>query len=78
MSRKQSILLCALFLAFLWGFLLLSLLTPSREFSPMENRTLAQRPAFSLSALFSGQWARDSEDYLTDQFPLRDTWVGLK
>ena len=44
----------------------------------MENRTLAQRPEFSLSSFFSGQWARDSEAYLTDQFPLRDTWVGLK
>ncbi len=78
MKRKQAVLLCALFLAFLWGFLLLSLLTPSRSFSPMENRTLAQRPEFSLSSFFSGQWARDSEAYLTDQFPLRDTWVGLK
>lgn len=78
MTRKQSILLCALFLAFLWGFLLLGLFTPDRQFSPMENRTLAQKPAFTLSALFSGQWAQDTETYLTDQFPLRDSWVGLK
>lgn len=78
MTRKQSFALCALFLAFLCLFPLLELLKPDRQFSPMENRTLAQKPAFSLSRFFSGQWARDSEDYLTDQFPLRDAWVGLK
>ena len=78
MTKKQSAALCALFLLFLCLFPLLGLLQPDREFSPMENRTLAQKPAFRLSAFFSGQWAQDCESYLTDQFPLRDAWVGLK
>lgn len=78
MSKKQAALLCGLFLTFLAVFFALNLAWPDREFSPMENRMLAQRPAFSLSALFSGQWTSDFETYLTDQFPLRDTWVGAK
>lgn len=78
MSKKQSILLCGLFLLFLAVFSLLNLFWPDREFSEMENRTLASNPPFSFQALFSGQWTTDYETYLTDQFPLRDTWVGIK
>ena len=78
MSKKQSILLCGLFLLFLAVFSLLNLFWPDREFSEMENRTLANNPPFSFQALFSGQWTTDYETYLTDQFPLRDTWVGIK
>ena len=78
MSKKQAALLCGLFVSFLALFFVLHILWPARTFSPMENRMLQQKPAFSLSALFSGQWTSDYETYLTDQFPLRDTWVGAK
>ena len=78
MSKKQSIALCGLFVLFILVCAVLNLCWPDREFSPMENRTLAQRPDFSWKGLFSGEWTQDFETYLTDQFPLRDTWVGLK
>ena len=67
-----------LFAAFLGGFLLLNLLLPDRAFSPMENRSLAQAPAFTLKRVFSGGFEEDSEAYVTDQFAFRDGWMGLK
>lgn len=40
-------------------------------FSATENRMLAQRPAFSLSAFFDGSFADGLERYLADRFPAR-------
>lgn len=77
-GTARAVLLCAMFCVFITGGFLWNLLTPDRDFSPMENRTLAQKPEFSFKALFSGQYTADMETYLTDQFAGRDFWVGLK
>lgn len=58
-------------------FVLLGLLAPDREFSQGENRKLAQRAEFSLSALAEGKLFEDLGSYLADQFPGRDMWIGL-
>lgn len=79
MSKKASQwVTIALFCAFLGGFGLLHLFLPDREFSPVENRNLAQVPAFSWEKLADGSFTADLEEYLADQFPLRDGWMGLK
>jgi hypothetical protein len=78
MTKTAKRLTAALFLLFLWGLGLLHLLLPDRTFSAVENRNLAQAPAFSWSALASGSYTSDLETYLADQFPLRDGWMGLK
>ena len=78
MSSKQAKLICGLFAGFIGLLGLLNLLWPVKEFSEMENRMLAQYPKFSFQSLFAGKWTVDFEKYLTDQFPLRDTWVGGK
>lgn len=52
-----------------------SLILPDRSFSPNENRYLEQRPAFTLKALFSGNYTADVERYTADQIALRDTWM---
>jgi len=66
------------FTVFIGAFFALMLLLPDRESSQQENRLLAQAPAFSPKALFAGSFTRDFEDYLSDQFPLRDRWITLK
>ncbi len=79
MSEKISQRVTAVvFCAFLAGFGILHILLPDREFSPVENRTLARRPAFSWTALADGSYTAGLEKYLEDQFPLRDGWMGLK
>lgn len=78
MNRKQSWNLVTLFLLLIFGFTAASLLKPDTDFSENENRSLAQKPAFSLESLFSGTFSQEYEEYLTDQFLLRDQWIGLK
>lgn len=71
----------ALFFGFLWSFSAVNLLLPDKTYSALENRYLAQNPAFSLRALLdSGErgFARRFEGYVNDQFALRDGWITLK
>ena len=74
MQRVTAILFCL----FIGGFGVMHLILPDREFSPMENRNLSQLPEFSWQSLKEGTYTADLEEYLADQFPLRDSWIGLK
>lgn len=78
MSKKYSTFITALFCLFLFGFGIALILSPSRDFSDQENRYLAQFKAPTLKTLRSGEFMEKFEDYVTDQFPLRDQWVQLK
>lgn len=49
-----------------------------KKFSENENRTLTQFPEFSFSSLTSGKFMTDSENFVADQFFLRDYWISLK
>lgn len=75
--RLPELLPAAVLLGGIALLLALFLLAPDREFSDQENRKLAQRPEFSLSALADGSFYGDLGDYLADQFPGRDLWIGL-
>lgn len=78
MSKKTTW-ITVLTAAVLIGLLtILDLLNKERGFSQTENRVLASRPEFSLSSLFEGDYTADFEDFVTDQFVARDSWIGLK
>lgn len=66
------------FCLMIFGFALASLLHTSAEFSETENRVLAQRPQAGLTGVLNGAFESGYEDYLTDQFVLRDRWIALK
>ena len=78
MKKTMQIMTAILFCAFIGGFGVLHLVMPDRGFSPVENRNLAELPKFSFAALKDGSYTADIEEYLADQFPLRDGWIGLK
>ena len=78
MSKKYSVFITALFCLFTFGFGIALILSPSRDFSEQENRYLSQFKAPTLATIRSGEFMEDFEDYVTDQFPLRDQWVQLK
>ena len=78
MSKKYSVFITALFCLFTFGFGAALILTPSRDFSDQENRYLSQFKAPTPDTLRSGKFMEDFEDYVTDQFPLRDQWIQLK
>ena len=79
--KKQSFypaVITGLFCAFLGCGALLSVFLPKKGFSETENRYLAQLPQFSWDSLKSGKFGTDYEKYLSDQFPFRDDWIGVK
>lgn len=48
-----------------------------RDYSELENRTLQQKPAFSYKKVLKGTYQKQYENYLSDQFPGRDSWVDM-
>ena len=74
--KKRPVLL--LFFGFLFGFMVLDGLWPKREFSELENKSLAQFPAFSFPSLMRNEWTARYGDYVKEQFALRDTWIDLQ
>lgn len=51
---------------------------PDKSISEKENRALVQRPKVTVEKLFSGEYTSELGNYLADQFPFRDGFVGLK
>lgn len=78
LSKASAKALSVIFCLTLGGLSLLSVLLPDRDFSEQENRTLQQLPVFSAEALFSGEYGREIDRYLSDQFPGRDFFVEVK
>lgn len=48
------------------------------EFSENENRYLATMPSLKIESIKSGDFVNELQDYITDNFPFRDAFVGLK
>ena len=77
-TKKQNLATIVVFLVLVFGTAIWTLVSPKKEFSERENRTLAMIPAPSVERCFSGKFEKDYETYLTDQFPWRDGWIGMK
>ena len=78
MNKKALWIQTGVFIAFIALFFIWNLIKPQKGFSEVENRTLQTRPQFSLSSFFGGSFTKQYEDYVTDQFALRDGWTSLK
>lgn len=77
-TKAQNIVRIVFFLGMIFGMTVLTLVYPVREFSERENEALAQMPALRVADVFSGEFEKNYEEYLTDQFPFRDQWIGVK
>lgn len=66
------------FCLLIFGFTAATILTPSSEFSETENRVLAGMPEPRVDAILSGDFEAHYEEYLADQFILRNQWIALK
>jgi len=67
-----------IFMILIFGLTVASILKKPIVFSENENRYLAEKPEFSLDALFEGSYTQDYETYITDQFVFRDQWITGK
>ncbi len=68
----------SLFLLLVFGMTVLDVISPDRSFSENENRELALFPEVNTERIFSGEFGRDYESYITDQFVLRDPFIKIK
>ena len=69
--RLQAEMLSVVLIAVVVAFVALALITPDKDFSESENRSLAKFPKFSDSFL------SDLGSYVADQFPGRDIWMSV-
>ena len=75
MNKKMT----AFVIATLWGALTLAAwFSPAKASSDAERRPLAQLPQIRGENVLNGKFMGDFEDYTLDQFPLRDSFRGLK
>ena len=54
------------------------ILQKDKTYSSAENRTLQLFPKFTVKRVLDGKFQKKYETYLSDQFPLRDSWVKLQ
>ncbi len=78
MKKIIDILTSVLFAAFLFAFAIAFVLTPDTNFSEEENRSLRTFPKFTWERLLDGSFSSDINEYFADQFPARDSLVGIK
>jgi hypothetical protein len=58
--------------------LMFDFLGPIRVFSSYENRYLTQRPELKWEDVVNGRWMLTYEEFINDQFMMRDGWITLK
>ncbi len=79
MKFARQYFLLGFFALFIWGLFAADMFTPPRERSAVEE--LAQRPGFSVHALFArgdAGYTLRYEEFVNDQFVGRDSWITLK
>ena len=55
---------------------MLFFILPDRESSETENRNLQQFPKLTWNTVTQGRFETQFDDYIADQFPMRDMWTG--
>lgn len=68
----------AVLLGFVGIMTAVDIFTPVKAFSEMENRSLRTESKLSISRLISGDFQKDYETMVSDQFAGRDGWISAK
>ena len=78
MEKIKKILVVAAMALTLLGIFAAHIVLPDGDVSDAERRPLAQLPELTWKDVFSGDYFGDLEEYLLDQFPLRESFRRLK
>lgn len=78
MKKIRNLITVVSFVCLLFGFAAAFWIVPDNAFSEQENRSLRTFPKFTWEKLASGAYSEQINDYFADQFPLRDSLVGIK
>lgn len=78
MKQRQGLLVTVLFCLFILAGGLGLLLLPKRQYSEAERRALAELPALTPEAVFSGSFSERMDDWAADHFPFREGFRHLE
>lgn len=78
MKKLKYLLVPFVFVLIISSLTLSLFIMPDKDISVWERRRLQQLPEISYQSLSKGTFMRNFETYLTDQFPLRDSFRTLK
>ncbi len=78
MKQKTDRMLVVGFVATLFLVAITFFLMPVQRFSELENRYLQSAPQLTWDNLLSHTYAEEAESFVTDHFPFRGKWVGVK
>ncbi|GKV70171.1 hypothetical protein NCCP2716_26690 [Sporosarcina sp. NCCP-2716] len=76
--KKTDYAAVIIFCGFLLTFGLLTVLSKDKSFSEDENRVLQQLPCITWERIVSGDYTKEMETYLSDQFVSKRFWTGVK
>ena len=77
-KKIYSILISIVFILFVGEISIMNLVKKDDLISVQENRSLQQKPEFSVENLINGDFTKEYSTYMSDQFPMRNTWIKLK
>lgn len=78
MEEKITKVLSIIIIIITFSFSILFLTSKKTNFSENENRTLATFPSFEIKKLIHGDYIKQLEEYMQDQFPFRDFFLSYK
>jgi len=76
-NRILSVMITALFLAFIIAGCILYIFLPKKNYSETEKRYLAGAPEISVENIKTGKFSEEFENYLSDHTPLRTFFVSV-
>ncbi len=77
-DKTKYIIIIALFVALIGGFLIASVILEDKDISYSERRPLEQMPELNIKDVVSTEFMKDFGDYVLDQFPLREGFRKVK
>ncbi len=75
---KKEIIVVFIYIIILFSLSIADMVKKDRFFSESENRILAEKPAFDWKEVLEGNYSKDYEEYVSDQFFFRDNFILLK
>jgi len=70
--------LSILFIIMIFSIMLLGIIIPDKDISISERRKLAKFPNIKIETIINGDFFEELNDYLVEQFPLRDLFRSIK
>lgn len=75
---KKDVFFVWIFVSVLCFITIIDFVKKDKFFSEAENRILAQKPSFQLKEFMKGDYGKEYEEYISDQFLFRENWILLK